>query len=392
MIYLGQDLQRKAVPLLHYALRPGGYVFLGPAETVVAHPQLFRPLDKKQRIFQRIESALRPAVEFPLKEVIRPKQPDEKRHKAEEPDFANRVDRLILQQYAPACVVVNANGDAEYFSGHTSRYLEQPAGRPDNSVINMAREGLRIPLRMALHKAVTAKKRAGQKRVPVKTNGGLSHVDVSVEPLKEFAETNLFLIVFKEPAPETSPRKTTASAPVKGAQVIIQHLESEVRSARKQAQAAFEELETTNEELRSANEEFQSTNEELETSKEEIQSFNEELETINSELKRRVSELDHAYSDLQNLLNSTEIATIFLDSEVRIRSFTPSAGGLFRLIAGDVGRPFTDLASQFPGVHFVQDIKEVLRTLSQRERMLAGSDGRFFQKPNLALPHRPECD
>ncbi len=154
------------------------------------------------------------------------------------------------------------------------------------------------------------------------------------------------------------------------AEETIRHLENELRAAQENSQTTLEELETTNEELQSANEEFQSTNEELETSKEELQSFNEELETVNAELNRKVAELDSANSDLQNLLNSTQIATVFLDLEMQIKNFTPAAASLFRLIPGDIGRPITDLAVQFAGASLGEEIREVLSTLETRERQI----------------------
>src|SRR6266478_3682594 len=191
------------------------------------------------------------------------------------------------------------------------------------------------------------------------------------------------MIVLEGAAPGPQQNDVPADA---AAEETIRFLEGELRLANEHAQSAYEELETSNEELQSANEEYQSTNEELETSKEEIQSFNEELQTVNNELNRKVSELDHANNDLQNLFDSTQIATIFLDTTLRIRSFTPAAGSLFRLIAGDVGRPITDLATQFTGMDFPRDIQEVLRTLSAHEQQLAGAGGRHYQM--RVLPYR----
>ena len=226
---------------------------------------------------------------------------------------------------------------------------------------------------------MTARARAEQKQVSVQTDGGVSHVDLIVEPLAEFRDAELYLIVLAEAVSVSSPAPSGEPASSTGAEDTIRYLESELRAAQEHAQAAYEELETSNEELKSTNEEYQSTNEELETSKEELQSFNEELETVNTELHRKVAELDHANGDLQNLLDSTQVATIFLDSELRIRSFTPAAGAVFRLLAGDAGRPLTDLAAQFAGEgSLVEDMKEVLRTLSVRERMLTGAQGRYF--------------
>jgi PAS domain S-box-containing protein len=381
MIYLGLDLQQKVLPLFHYALRSGGYLFLGPSEHVTFHRELFRTMNKKHRIYQRRETLNRP-VKLPLTAMARPidrgKQPD-----VDERSLPKELERVILQRYAPACVVVKENGEAVYFSGQISRYLQQPAGSPENNVINMAREGLRTPLRTSLHRAATSRERTIQKQVSIQVNGDLSYVDITVEPLPDFEAANLYMIVLEE-AP-AGPQQSDVPAAT-AAEETIRFLESELRLAQEHAQSAYEELETSNEELQSANEEYHSTNEELETSKEEIQSFNEELQTVNNELNRKVSELDHANSDLQNLFDSTQIAAIFLDTTLRIRSFTPAAGGLFRLIAGDVGRPITDLATQFTGTDFSRDIHEVLRTLSAHEQQLAGAGGRHYQM--RVLPYR----
>ena len=371
MIYLGLDLQRKIIPLFHYALRPGGYLFLGPSETASSHRELFRTVDKKHRIFQRKQTVARPALAFPLADISRPKQPGGSPPEAEEQKL-KQLERIILQRYRPACVTVQENGDAVYFSGRIGRYLEPATGSPDSNVINMAREGLRVPLRTALHKAVTTRERVVHNQIAVQTNGGVSHVDIIVEPIAEFQATNLYMIVFEDVAPSAT-SATQHYVLDAASEETIHHLEGELRSAQEHAQAMFEELESSNEELKSANEEYQSTNEELETSKEEVQSFNEELETVNAELTRRVAELDHANSDLQNLNASTQIATIFLDAELRIKSFTPAAGAVFRLIPGDVGRPITDLAAQFANADFADDIKEVLRTLAPKERDLPGT-------------------
>ncbi len=386
MIYLGQELQRKIISLFHYALRPAGHLFLGPSESAVSQPQLFGTVDKKHRIFQRKETLPRPVVDFPLSDIGCPKLSGEKPRETEERDLPKRLERIILQRYRPACVAVKENGDAVYFSGRLSRYLEQPTGSPDANVVSMAREGMRIPLRTALHRAATARERVVQRLVSVQTNGGISQVDPTVEPIEEFRDANLYMIAFEDASPGESTQQSEAQVQTSSAEETIRHLEDELRSAQEHAQAMFEELESANEELKSANEEYQSTNEELETSKEELQSFNEELGTVNAELNRRVAELDLTNSDLQNLLNSTRIATVFLDMELRIKSFTPAAGGVFRLIAGDVGRPITDLAAQFTGVDLVSDIEEVLKTLTERERQLTGTGERHYQL--RILPYR----
>ena len=387
MIYLGHELQHKLIPLFHYALRPGGYLFLGPSESAASHKELFGTVDKKHRIFERKETLPRPAVTFPLAEISRPKQPGARPlPEAEEREFPKRLERIILQRYRPACVTVKENGEAVYFSGRLNDYLEQPTGSPDVNVVNMAREGLRIPLRTALHRAATRRERVVQKQISIQRNGGLSQVDLTVEPIAEFHAANLYMVVFEDAVSSATPQASAPSAADANSEETISHLEDELRSAQEHAQSMFEELESSNEELKSANEEYQSVNEELETSKEELQSFNEELLTVNTEISRKSAELDHANSDLQNLLNSTEIATIFLDGELRIKYFTPAAGAVFRLIAGDAGRPITDLAAQFAGVDLVTDIRETLKTLKGCERQLAGTGGRHYLL--RVLPYR----
>ncbi len=387
MIYLGLDLQAKMIPLFHYAVRPGGYLFLGPSENVTAQRELFRTVDKKHRIFQRREGLPSSVARFPLAGTSRPNLPQGTPPAAPERDLPKHLERIILQRYRPVCVAVKENGDAIYFSGRVGLYLEQPAGSPDINVLNMAREGLRIPLRTALHKAVTSREKAVQERISLHTNGGTeSFVDLTVEPLAELQSANLYMVVLEESAPVPA-SEPGAGPPVQaGSEDVIRHLEAELRVAQERAQTTIEELETSNEELQSTNEEFQSTNEELETSREELQSFNEELETVNAELNRKVAELDHANSDLQNLLDSTQIATVFLTAELRIKNFTPTAGSVFRLIAGDIGRPITDLAPQFAEDGLVEDIKGVLRTLERCERHLTAPPGRHYQM--RILPYR----
>ena len=374
MIYVGADLQKKMVPLFHYALRRGGYLFLGPSENIT---ELFRVVDKKHRIFQRQEHP-RPAVQFPLSGVAPLAERRTVKPVEEDPGLAKQLEYIILQRFRPACVAVRENGDAVYFSGPISRFLEQPTGTPESNVLNMAREGLRGQLRSALHRAASSRKTV-EARVPFDA----SKVLITVSPLTELQEAVLLMVTFEE----------TAAGPdvpdpifAPDAEETIRNLLNDLRAAQEHGQAAREELETANEELQSANEEYQSTNEELETSKEELQSFNEELETVNAELNRKVAELDNLNSDLHNLLNSTQIATIFLDLQLCIKRFTPAAATVFRLLPGDIGRPITDLAAQFAEGDLEQDLREVLRTLESRERQLTAPRGLSYQM--RILPYR----
>ena len=386
LIYLEAALQQKLLPLFHYALRPGGYLFFGLSENVTSNPDLFRAIGKKHRIFLRRQSVSRPKVHFPITGFSPAGLASARPEETGDRIFPKQLERLLLDRYGPACVIVKESGEALYFSGQTNRYLQQPTGIPETNVVNMARPGLRVPLRTTLQRSAGAQERVMQKRISVERNGVISQVDLTVEPLKEFEQASLYMVVFED-APEGTSAQTGAQSAISiDSEQTTRYLENELRSAQEQAQAAYEELETSNEELQSANEEYQSTIEELETSKEELQSFNEELETVNSELNRKVIELDQANSDLENLLNSTQIATMFLDSALRIKSFTPAAGSVFSLIPGDIGRPITDLAARFAGADFAGDIREVLKTLVPQERQLAAVDGRHFQMK--ILPYR----
>ena len=389
MIYLGPDLQDRIVTLFHYALRRGGYLFLGPSEGVVSHRKLFQMVDKKFRIFQRKEADTRAPLQFSPAEVGRLRLSDLKAAPyGQERDVPKRLESVILQRYTPACAVVRENGEAVYFSGRISRYFDHPPGSPDNNVLNIAREGLRIPLRTALHRAVTTHERVVEKRISIQTNGSATDVDLSVEPLAEFPN-NLYIVVLDPVAPTQRERQDKTEARDLNAEATIQYLECELRSSEEHAQAMFEELESSNEELKSANEEYQSTNEELETSKEELQSFNEELQTVNAELSRKNSELENASSDLQNLLDSTQLATIFLDLNLRIKRFTPAAESVFQLIPGDIGRPLSDLASKLSSsshLGFENDMREVLKSLSSIVRQVAAAGARHFQM--RIMPYR----
>lgn len=322
MIYLGPDLQKRVLPLFHYALRPGAYLFLGPSESVTTHRELFRAIDKKHRIFQRKEIVDRAAVKFPLATINRAAKPGLIVPQAEERNVPAELERVIAQRYAPACVVVKETGEAVYFSGTIQRYLQPPAGRPDNNIINMAREDLRIPLRTSLHRAATSHQRVVQKRVSIKINGGTSQVDLTIEPLREFEAVNLYIVILEDVA--RIKRNRHAPASKADSDEIIRSLESELRLAQENAQAAYEELETSNEEMQSANEEYQSTNEELEASKEELQSFNEELETVNSELNRKAIELEDAKVYAESIVNTIREPLLVLDSDLRVHSANQS--------------------------------------------------------------------
>jgi two-component system CheB/CheR fusion protein len=391
LIYLGPELQKRLLPLFHYALKPAGALFLGPSETISACPELFSTLDKHYRIFRRRSVATRPLPEFPLFPVERlaPERGElTPRVPAAEISVAKATERMLLADFAPACVIVNEKYDVVHFHGRTGRYLEAPPGAPDVNIIRMARPGLRVELRTALHRAVSEHCTVVRENVQVRSNGGSQPINLVVRPVTEpGCGPALLMVVFED----IRPRQIIAEPPTRAAplttseEAAVRQLESELRSTKEHLQTTIEELETSNQELKSSNEELlsmneelQSANQELETSKEELQSVNEELETVNAELNSKVEQLDRANSDIRNLLASTQIATIFLGNDLCIKSFTPAISDVFRLIPGDVGRPITDIARRIAYEGLPGDVQDVLRTLSMVEHEVQAQDGHWY--------------
>ena len=304
------------------------------------------------------------------------------------------ADQLLLQCYSPAAVLVNNKGDILYISGRTGKYLEPAAGKTNWNIFAMAREGLRDELTGALQKALRQKGAVTLRNVVVRTNGGTQAVDLTVRPLEEPEELRgMVMIVFADVAtpPETKPAGKTQRAPARSARLAeqeqeIEQLRQELQTTREEMQTSQEELKSTNEELQSTNEELQSTNEELTTSKEEMQSMNEELQTLNNELQVKVDDLFRTSNDLKNLLDSTDIATLFLDNALRVRRFSSQTTKITQLIASDVGRPITDIASDLFYPELGEDVRQVLRTLGSAEKQVATRDGRWFTV--RILPYR----
>ncbi len=389
LIYLDPALQKKLLPLFHYSLNPGGILFLGSAETIGAVTDLFAPLDGKTRIYRRLESELRsepiefPATFFPAKLDARPmaaaKQPA--------PNLQVLADQLLLTQYAPAAALTNDKGDILYISGRTGKYLEPAAGKANWNIFVMAREGLRYELSGAFQKAIRQKGAITLRNLKVRSNGGMQAVNVTIRPIAEpEAMRGMLLTVFTDvdtPSEVKTPSKREkTSAP--GTRVAeleheIGQAREELQSTREEMQTSQEELKSMNEELQSTNEELQSANEELTTSKEEMQSMNEELQTVNNELQAKVSELSQTNNDMKNLLDSTDIATLFVDDALNVRRFTKQTSKIIKLIPGDAGRPFTDIASDLLYPEFAADAREVIRTLVFVEKPVATRDGRWFR-------------
>jgi two-component system CheB/CheR fusion protein len=296
------------------------------------------------------------------------------------------ADQLVLQRYAPPAVLTNDKGDIFYVSGRTGKYLEPAAGKANWNLFAMVREGLRHELAGAFHEALRKKEGLALHGLKVGTNGGEQCVDVTVQRLDEPGPLQgLVMIVFTDvAAPVTAkaarrpPLPHARNARVAELEQELLQVQAEARATDEEMQTSQEELRSANEELQSTNEELQSTNEELTTSKEEMQSMNEELQTVNNELQIKVDELSRASSDMNNLLDSTDIATLFLDNDLNVRWFTPQATKIIKLIPADLGRPVTDLASELKYPELAEDAREILRTLASAEKPIGARDGRWF--------------
>lgn len=383
LIYLEPEVQKKVISLFHFALKERGCLWLGPSETIGRQIDLFEPISKKWRIFRRIGTVRQERVEFPIQakaeaagdQPRRPLEPGETRQM----NLADLTGRLLLEEFAPAAVLINRKYEILYYYGPTMRYLDVPTGEPTQDLLRMARDGLRSKLRSAIHKAIEDKASVEVSDLQVSRNGGHYPVRVTVKPLTAPPELEgLLLVTFHGLEPKSAP---PAAAPAVD-DSLVQQLEYELKATREDLQSTIEELESANEELKasneevmSANEELQSANEELETSKEELQSLNEELSTVNSQLQEKVEEVEKTNNDMINLLNCTDIATVFLDTEYRIKRFTPATVRMFKLIASDVGRPIGDIAPRFTDPDLLRDAQRVLGSLASLEKETLTDEG-----------------
>ncbi len=399
LIYLKPELQAQIIPRFHYALRSSGYLFMGLSENVSRHADLFVSIDRKYRIFRRRDLATRPGLDLgqfithgarsgPAPGVFAGAN-------LQRLDLLRTVSNAILERFAPAYVVVNEEGEALHFSPATGKYLQAPPGPPNRGILAMARPGLRADLRGALHQAKASGRRVTCEHVAVQSDGGVQLISLVVEPMTVGNET-VYGLIFADSGPPRTQEPMSAGDRAKGEDLAARQIEHELQETKERLQSTIEELETANEEFRSSNEELlsvneelQSTNEELETSKEELQSVNEELQTVNAELANKIDELDRANNDLNNLLQSTQIATVFLDRNLVIRSFTPAVTKIFNLIPSDRGRPLTDIVGRLElhdlqgDVHTVFERGEVI----ERALRLANSDDSYLVR---ILPYRSD--
>ncbi len=396
LIYFVPELQRKLLPLFHYSLRRGGLLLLGSSETVGRLTRLFAPLNARLRLYERQDDgAIRgpdlllksfPPLRGPSKESPMPAPP------MPEPStdgLQKSADDVLLQNFAPAAVLINGDGDIVYISGRTGNYLEPAAGKANWNIHAMAREGLRGPLVDGLRGLAERGEPLQLNELHIQTGAGAQVVDVTLQafdapgPLR-----GMTLVVFRDVtrAPAGRTRRRPKGTLTASHEAELRKCHDEIQSLREEARASREELQSSNEELQSTNEELQSANEELTTSKEEMQSMNEELQTINSELQTKLDDLALAQSDMKNVLNSIEIAILFLDQHLNVRRYTDRAAKLVNLRESDIGRPLSDLTSslQYPALH--EDALETLRTLLPSEKEIRTDDGRQFQV--RVMPYR----
>ncbi len=388
LIYLTQELQKKLMPLFHYSLNPGGVLFLGSSEAVSTFTDLYAPLDIKSRLFRRRECVL-PSEPLAFPASFVPPMTgatNESTMLKPETNLQTLADQLLLQHYSPPAVLTNDKGDILYISGRTGKYLEPAAGKANWNIFAMAREGLRFDLGSAFQKAIRQKKAIPIKGLKVANGTGAQTVDITVQMIEEpEALQGMVMIVFTDvttlPEKKTAGRSKTGpsdNATVQELELELQQSRIEIQTTREEMQSSQEELTSTNEELQSTNEELQSTNEELTTSREEMQSLNEELQTVNAEQQSKMDELARVNNDMRNLLNSTEIVTVFLDNDLHIRRFTTGADKLFKLLPGDVGRPLSDIVSNLNYPDMAIEAREVLRKLAFSEKQIDATDGRWF--------------
>lgn len=386
LIYLDSALQKRLLSLFHYTLNGDGYLLLGSAETNGTIGNLFTANNPKLRIYQRAEIENNDDLSFQGSSSQRkPGNMDNKSEIKTAENIQLLTDKLLLQQYSPASVLATNKGDILYLTGDIGKYLAPAAGQANMNLFAMAREGLRNELPSAFRKALQSYEKVVLSKIKLGSNGRTRLISVSLHQIENPPSLkNKVLVVFSDvPDQKTRPSKIRNG---KTANTVLEneltqellHTKEELESTREAMQTSQEELKSTNEELQSTNEELQSANEELTTSKEEMQSMNEELQTMNVELQSKIDDSIRINNDMKNLLNSIEIATLFLDKELNIRQFTIPATKIFKLKLSDIGRQFTDQVTDLEYSEMLNDAMEVLRTLIFIEKPVRTRDGRWF--------------
>lgn len=386
LIYLNPDIQQNVIELFHFSMRENGCLILGKSETIGHCEDLFEPVSGKLRIYRRVG---RRGDRMPIS-LLRslgrlPRGVADARIELSRKRLSAFMQTQLLERFAPPAVLVDRNGEILNLHGPTSRYLDLPQGDPLMELTSMVKEGLRLKLRSAVRQVVKTNEAVTVSDARVKRGRRFHPVSFTVRPIngRGFSDP-LLLVTFEDrPAPVAAIERE-ADLDL-SEETLVRQLETELMSTREDLQNTIDELEisseeikASNEEMMSMNEELQSSNEELETSKEELQSMNEELNTVNAELREKIRELESTNNDLANLMNSTEVATVFLDVDMAIRQFTPAAKHLFNLIPSDIGRPIADLAMRFNDDDLRRDASKVMETLAPSMKEVSTEEGRWY--------------
>lgn len=393
LIYLDPEPQKKILPVFHYALKPEGILFLGSSETVGPSTDLFAVLNRKRKIFRRKPTSLaaRPILEFPH-ESSRDSLPAKEGvpagiMEAEELSPARLLEITLQQSDNPPCAIIDEASNILYIHGRIGRFLEPAEGKFSANILEMARSDLKINLAAAIRNVSRTRQVTVHNSLEIRTSGGALRADLLVKPVLIPGLPNLMMVIFKEKGEETGTEKEGPTPPALGKksrevellEQELQYTKEDLRTTIEELETSNEELKATNEELQSTNEELQSTNEELETSKEEQHSLNEEAATLNLELQSRIDDLVDANNDLKNLLDSTQIATIFLDMELNVRRFTPKAKEIIPLTSIDMGRPLKHFASRLNNVDLCSYAEQVLKDLDVNEEEVSSKNGAWYR-------------
>ena len=392
-IYLEPSAQQQLLQLFHFALNEDGYLILGPSENIGRHAELYQPVSRKWRIFRRVGSARPVRAGFPIQAGLRRNEPRNARDPSRVGSLNERVRNILLQDYAPAAVVIDLHHQVLNYSGNTRLYLQQPGGSPSSDLLTLVHPRLRPRIRTAVHRAMQTSERVDVGGIHSQRNGHDVLMRIVVQPLEDNdTQEPLFLVVFQE-EPETQQQKAATGSSSETDESLVSQLEYELKTSREEHHSTIEELESSNEQLNasneeimSTNEELQSTNEELESSKEEMQSLNEELITVNAQLRDKVVELEETNNDIVNLMASVDTAILFIGMDGIIRRFTPNISNLFKVIDSDLGRPFGDINRRFEDPQLQPDIDSVLQDLAPRQREVQSDTGQWFQR--TVTPYR----
>jgi two-component system CheB/CheR fusion protein len=396
LIYLQPEIQQKVIRLFHFALANRGYLFLGSAESLGSAEYLYETVSKKWRLYRRLGPTRHDIIDFPVPQGGGRYIPQYPTSDADKRNLAVRRTEEALKalaaRHAPPSVLIDGNLQALYYHGAMERFLKPQFGEPTQDLAALARDGLGLRLRRLVEKAKETRGPQSD-RGQIRVDGKPSHVLIEVCPVTRENGDMVFLASFMETKPARASGKLDIPPPLSDEQELeaeVRLLREEIRTSADVMNRSQEELKTYNEEIMSMNEELRAANEELETSKEELQSLNEELNTVNSQLRAKVDELHERTNDLDNLLSSTDVATLFLGRELQIRWFSPGIAGLFNVRPSDVGRGISDLAQKVTNEGFAQDCALVLRTLTAAEKQVRSKDGRWFVR--RILPYRTRDD